>query len=851
MLRLIRFLTIRHLTEHRQRSLVTLFGVALGVAVLVAIRITNSSTLNSFRDTVVAISGKAVLQVAGDETGFDENLFTEVRNVRGIASAAPLIQSTAPIAGTGDVVLVVGVDIIADTSIREYELQGEKRLGDPLELLTDPDTILLSEKLARKYALNAGSTIKLVTPSGLRELKIKGILSLKGPARALGGNFALMDIAAAQIVFQKVGRLDKIDLTIQEGVPLESVQDQLTQAVDGGAKVERPGARNESVEKMLKSFQVNLTVLSMIALLVGMFLIYNTMSFAVIQRRKEIGILRSLGVFRRKIASLLLFEAMMFGLFGSTLGFFLGIALSRLTTKVVARTVNSLFLLVNLDSVAVTPGTLFLGLSVGLITALVSAALPISEAMRVTPRETLQTGTYEEKRTTNFPLFFAGGMVVLALAYALSKLDAIDGVPIFGYLSCFFLVLGASMLTPGVTVFFSRLFRPSVTRILGIEGRLSCENLVNSLGRTSIAIASLMTGFAMMISVAIMVNSFEKTVYHWVDQTISADLILNSAAKMAGAGSVRMPEELGEAIKEIEGVLDVDSLRLLNVNYQGETVLATVITLDVLARYGKLIYRSGEKKEIFRRVIDEGAITVSENFSVRFGTRVGDMITLDTPSGRVGFRVVGVGIDYSSDRGTILMDRATFKRYWNDYAVDTYGVFVRPDADPSAVSDAIAERFGEKHNLYILTNRAFKLEILDLIRQTFTITYGLELIAIVVAVMGIVNTLFASIMERTREIGILRSIGATKGQVRKVVMIEATLMGIIGSVLGILTGIALSFVLIFVINKQSFGWTLQVSYPYPMMIYSTLLIMLTSIVAGYFPARKASAVDLTEAVQYE
>lgn len=292
MLRLLRFLTIRHLTEHRQRTLVTLFGVALGVAVLVAIRMTNVSTLNSFRETIVAISGKAVLQIVGDETGFNENLLIQVRKTRGIASAAPLVQSTAPIAGTGDVVLIVGVDLVADSSIREYELQGEQGSGDLLELLTDPDTILLSEKLARKYALKVGSTTKLVTPSGVREFKVKGILSLKGPAKALGGNFALMDIAAAQIVFQKIGRLDRIDLTIQEGFPLESLQEQLTRDLNGGAKVQRPEVRNESVEKMLKSFQVNLTALSMIALLVGMFLIYNTMSFAVIQRRREIGILR-------------------------------------------------------------------------------------------------------------------------------------------------------------------------------------------------------------------------------------------------------------------------------------------------------------------------------------------------------------------------------------------------------------------------------------------------------------------------------------------------------------------------------------------------------------------------------
>lgn len=718
-------------------------------------------------------------------------------------------------------------------------------------MLTRPQSIVLSERFARRHGLQSGEALHLYTSQGTQELIVRGLLRPEGAAEALGGHFAIMDIAAAQVLFNRLGRLDRIDVVPRQDFPLEAVQETLQKRLGPGVQVRRPQARNQAVEKMLRSFHVNLTALSLIALIVGMFLIYNSTTISVVQRRRELGILRALGVPRRRLFRLIMGEALVTGLLGALAGIALGWLLARLALRLVSPAVSSLYVLENLNRVVLTWDTIVIGAGLGVGTALLSAAWPTLEALRISPMGAIQQhGVYSVQHASLWPITLIG-IGLLLTAYGLAQLPAVAGVSVFGYLACLALVLGVSCLIPLVLRALTRVGRHTLTRWLGVEGLLALDNLLYALRRSTVAIAALLTSFAMMISVTIMIQSFKKTVYTWVDQTISADLLVHQATPGGERSALTMPHRLRRELLTIAGVRDADSARGIDVEYAGDLVLLVAVDFEVYAQYGTFPFAAGDPRQGIQQVIQQQGVLVSENFSRRYGLGVGDRLALDTPAGRQAFTVAGVVIDYSSDRGTITMDRTTYTAHWGDEQVDAFGVFVSPGADLEQVAERIRQHFAGQYPLYVLTRGKFKERVLELVEQPFAVTYALEVIAILVALLGVTNALYASIIERTRELGVLRAVGATRQRVQRLILIEGGIMGVVGSGGGLVAGVFLSIILIFVINRQVFGWTLQMTIPVLFAGVTMLLLILATIAASVQPARRAARVHLTEAVQYE
>jgi putative ABC transport system permease protein len=853
MIPLFRFVSLPYLRQHRLRVLFPLVGIALGVAVFVAVRVTNISTLRAFERTVEAIAGRASLEIAGRGALLDETLLPVARRTPGVASVAPLILTDVLVQeAKGTALLVAGIDVVADRAVRDYTFrwtEGDQQ--DPFAMLTKPQSIVLNERFARRYGLNIGGAVHVYTSQGTQQLVVRGFLRPEGAAEALGGNFAVMDIAAAQVLFNKIGHLDRIDVVPREGFPLDVVQEALQQRLGPGVQVRRPQARNQAVEKMLRSFHVNLTALSLIALIVGMFLIYNSTTISVVQRRRELGILRSLGVPRQRIFRLIMSEALMIGMAGALGGIGLGVLLARVALRLVSPAVSTLYVLENINRVVLTWDTAVVGAGLGITTALLSAAWPTLEALRISPMAAMQhRGMYSIRQAQLWPSTLAG-VLLLLIAYGLSRLPAVAGVSVFGYLACLALVLGVSCLVPLVLRALTRVGRQTITHWLGVEGLLALDNLLYALRRGTVAIAALLTSFAMMISVAIMVKSFKRTVYTWVEQTFSADLLVHQATPGGERSVLTMPHALRQELLRLDGVRDADSARGIDLEYQGNPVLLVAVDFVVYAQYGTFPFVTGNPQQATRQVIEQQGVLVSENFSRRYQVSVGDRLTLDTPKGPQAFPVVGVVIDYSSDRGAITMERTTYTAYWGDEQVDAFGVFVTPGANLEQVAERIQRHFAGRYPLYVLTRGKFRDRVLELVEQPFAVTYALEVIAILVALLGVTNALYASILERTRELGVLRAIGATRQRVRRIMLIEGGIMGIIGALCGLVAGIFLSVILIFVINRQVFGWTLQMTVPIPFAGLTLLLLVVATVLASYQPARQAARVHLTEAVQYE
>jgi putative ABC transport system permease protein len=850
---LLRLVVVQYLRQHPLRTCLTILGVAFGVAIFVAIRVTNLSTIRAFAETVDAVSGRTQLQVVGGVTGLEQSLYPRVRSTPGLAAAVPVVTGYAVAEPwEEELLLVLGVDVFLDANVRDYQVKadpdGDREL---LRRLLDPATVFVSESFAQRHGLGMGSPVTLLTPRGRDRYVVGGLLAPAGPAMALGGNFIVMDLNAAQLAFHKVGTLDRIDLALQPGVAVEAMQEALQARLGPGVKVERPTFRNAAVEKMLRSFQVNLTALSMIALFVGMFLIYNTLSSAVVERRKDIAIMRAVGAGRGAIAGVFLVEGLVVGAVGTGLGIPLGVLLSRVTLHIVSQTLVSLFLVVAIQRLMVSTGIIISALGIGLGASLVSVAMPIRDAIRVQPVEGMALAQYQRRPQRSLLRLFGPWIAWLMVGYGLTWLKPMGDLPLFGYLAAFALLCGFSLFMPAAILGLTRILRPALFRFFRAEGQVAAENLQSGLSRSAVAAAALMTGVAMVVSVAMMISSFKRTVYTWVDQTVQADLIVSAADLSSGVSAVPLPASLAGELRTLEGVLEVDALRSRSIPYQDRQVTLNIADLDVFARHTEYPFLEGEHHAAFAEVISQDSVIVSENFRYRFGVRRGDRITLPTPEGPRPFRVAGVSIDYSSDQGTIVMHWGTFRKYWTEHVVDTIGVFVKPGVSRDAVAAEIKQRFGRSHRVFVFSNQAFKEEIYHLIDQSFVITYALEIIAIAVGIMGIVTALYTSVLERQRETSVLRALGAFRQQIRKIIMLESGLLGLLGVGVGTVCGVCLSVILVYIINRQSFGWTLRLTFPTWTVVVDLGLIFLSALAAGIWPAHQAARVRLTETLRME
>jgi putative ABC transport system permease protein len=561
--------------------------------------------------------------------------------------------------------------------------------------------------------------------------------------------------------------------------------------------------------------------------------------------------LRAVGAARGAIASVFLVEGLLLGAVGTLVGIPLGLLLSRLTLHIVSQTLVTLFLVVAIERLMITPNIVITSLAIGLGASLVSVVIPIREATRVQPVDGLALAQYQQRPRRSPTRLFAPWMAWLLVGYLLTWLKPVGDIPLFGYFSAFAVLCGFSLLMPAAILGLTSLLRPVMFALFRAEGEVAAENLQSALGRSAVAAASLMTGVAMVVSVAIMISSFKRTVYTWVDQTVQGDLIVSATDPSSGVAMVSLPESLARELTTIEGVLEVDALRSLSIPYQDRQVLLNVADIDVFARHTEYPFLEGDRQEVFAEVISQESIIVSENFRYRFGVQRGDRVTLPTPEGPRSFRVAGVSLDYSSDQGTIVMHWATFRKYWTEHAVDTIGVYLRPGVSREAVGAEIKQRFGRAHRLFLFSNQDFKAEIYRLIDQSFVITYALEIIAIAVGIMGIATALYTSVLERQRETSVLRALGAFRHQIRKIIMLESGLLGLLGVGVGTLCGACLSVILVYIINRQSFGWTLRLTFPTWTVGANLGLIFLTALAAGIWPARQAARVRLTETLRME
>ncbi len=855
---LLRHISTRHIKFQKAQTVLALAGICLGVAAIVSIGIVNKSVLRSFEDSITEATGRAALQITGAQSGFPESIAEKVRAVTGVEYAVPVIDTDGLLSkGKERSIMVLGVDVLVDSQIRSYSLSNESAdIPDPLLFLARPDSILITKAMAEREGIALDQKIQVETVLGTRTFRVRGFLNPEGPAKAMGGNLAVMDIYAAQMAFGKEGRIDRVDVSLLRGEELETVRQRILSALPKGYTVETPVGRTRQIEGMLSKFQTGLNLISIFAIVVGMYLIYNAVSISIVHRRKEIGILRALGATRGEIMRLFMGETLVISIIASTLGVGLGVLFAGSIVGTLGRIISQWYARTTVTGISVPwfyPAT---GIVCGIAASLVAAAFPVHAGSRISPISAIRSVPWSEEG------FFTGRRLKIAASFFLLLSAAVfciykfaEFLPLFRnktflFSSQIFLLLGISLLTPTLLKGFLSMFHRLPTTELGSVGMLAGLNLRKNITRNAVAVAAIFFGISVFVNSAGFVYSLKESVMTWLDAVVRADIIISAGhpSSSTNAQTVPMPVDMWRNIEKVPGVLSADPWRKVYMDYNGRRVLLSVADLARRGKYSHFMVVRGNDPEIRRRLPHQDNVVVSEPFAAQFGVRTGDVITLPTPSGPVRFGVIAVVVDYLYDGGTVYMDLNTYQRHWGDMLADQFSVRVKPGENIAAVRESIQKRLGTDRKLYVLPAREFKDEIRKVIDQTFMFNYALSAITMTIACFGIIITLLASVLERTREIGVLRSIGMLRRQVSGVVLIESVLMGVAGGVLGSGAGVVTGWI---TLEGANYSSLVQYCIPYVSIAWAMVMSVGLSALAGLYPARRAAKTNIVEALVYE
>ncbi len=863
-------------------------GITLGVAVVVAIDLANASASRAFDLSTATIAGKATHQITAEPLGLDESVYTRLVRSGLEVIAAPVISQyvSSPMLGDRPYQLL-GIDPFAEGPFRDYLGGGigtntnrppagslTTPVGDLTTFLTQPGAILLSADLADRYQIQPcpaqqlapdlpepGCHLELDFGGQFRSVFVAGLLQANPNTDRINrrglDSVLLADIATAQELTGKLGKLDRIDLILPEtnspgGVSessSSSLAAEIQQLLPKEARLQPVEARTGTVEQMTAAFRINLTALSMLALVVGMFLIYNTMTFSVVQRRPLFGTLRCLGVTRREIFGLVTSEALVVGLLGALLGSGLGILLGQGAVRMVTQTINDLFFVVSVQGVQILPASLIKGSLLGVVATLLTAGPPAWEAASVAPRAALSRSSLEVKARRAIFLAAVAGISLLVSGGLILLIPTRSLVVSFG--GTFAIVVGFALLVPVTTGFLMRRITPALGRIWGPLGRMAPRDVINSLSRTSIAVMALMVAVSVTIGVSLMVSSFRHTVIIWLSQSLQGDVYISAPSLNANQPGPSLNPNVIEKVRNWPGVVRADVLRAVQVDTpQGSVQVAATDNYSVAQ---ERIFLSADLAvdQMWAAMLD-GAVLVSEPYANRIGLpRHQGEVSLYTDQGLQTFPVIGIYYDYASTQGTVLMALPVYRSNWNDSELTAIALRLAPGYDPDQVANGLQSALSPIQKLLVRPNQALRQEVLVVFDRTFAITGALQLLATIVAFIGVLSALLSLELERQRELGILRAVGLTIRQLWGLIMLETGLMGSVAGLLSMPTGYGLALILVYIINRRSFGWTLQMQINWEPFLQALAVAIIAALLAGIYPARRMGSMIISEAIRSE
>lgn len=828
-----------------------ILGVAIGVAMMVSIDLANGSAQRAFALSTNAVTGRTTHRITSAiPNSLDEDVYRLVRQEIGYAPSAPVVEGYVLSPDLGSQPLrLVGIDPFAEPPFRSYFGTGFAGGQDSLTaLLTQPNGIIITADTAQQYGVDLGAAITLDISGTPQQAPVVGILQPadETTANALNG-IIFTDIASAQEMLGLVGKLSHIDLIAADTAALTTIETVLP----AGVQIETAASQQNAIQQMTAAFELNLSALSLLALVVGMFLIYNTVTFSVVQRRRMFGILRCVGVTGGQLFALIIGESIVLSLIGGLLGLGLGVLLGRGTVRLITQTINDFYFVVNVQDVSIPPFTLIKGVLIGIGAAIAASFVPAWEAARTTPTSTLQRSTLESRVQRVIPWLWAAWGVLTVVGIFLLWIRANLVITFAGLFS---VLIGATLLTPALTAGLMRLITPVSKRLAGVLGRMAPRDIVRSLSRTSVAIAALMTAVSVVVGVSIMIGSFRQTVVQWLDQTLQADVYISPPTITANRVTGKLAPEVVDEIRAWPGVAEVVTSNSTDIIVQDLDRMVHLVAVDGDVSRGQRPYawKRNPAADPWAQLAAGEGIVISEALLLKENLSLPpDPLTLETAVGPRTFPVLAVFYDYSSDQGAIFIDNDLYSDLWQDETIGSMGLFVEDGENPAELVAALQTRFLGRNDLLIQSNQALREGSLEIFDRTFAITAALRLLAIIVAFIGVLSALMSLQLERTREWGVLRATGMTVRQLWALTLIETGLMGGTAGLIAMPVGYVLAWILIYVINVRSFGWTLQMQLDSAYFLHAFAVAIVAALLAGIYPALRLGQMVIATAVRSE
>jgi len=852
-------LALRQLRRHPWQLGLTVVGIALGVAVAVSIDLANGSARRAFSLTTEAVSGRATHQVLSGPSGLTDEVYRRLRMEVGVRRAAPVVAGDVSAAGRpGRTFHLLGIDPFVDGDFRPYlgggesagdrgQTRGRDALARAAELVTRPGAALIAGPTAAELGLAPGARLEVEAAGTRRTLTIVGLLDPADPAsaRALEG-LLVTDIATAQEVFGAAGRLTRIDLLVDDEPAAGDLLTRVVEALPPDADLVAAGTRAGATASMIRAFQWNLTALSLLALVVGMFLIYQTMTFSVVQRRPLIGALRALGVTRGEVFALVMGEAVVIGVVGTLAGLLLGVVMAQGLLRLVTRTINDLYFVLAVRDVALDPLTLAKGVLLGLGATALAAVAPALEATGAPPRVAMSRASLETRARRAARAVTGLGLALLAAGAGLLALPA--GGIVGGFGGLFVLMVGCALVTPAAAILLLRPLHRLAGAAFGMLGRLATRGIVAALSRTSVALAALMIAVSAAIGVGVMIASFREAVTRWLEGTLRADVYVSAPSLVGGRPGATLDPGLAARLGATPGVARASTSRVALAQSPLGPVQVVAIDVDP-RRPPRWRFREGGGEAVWTATAN--TVIVSEPFATRHGLGLGDAVRLRTDRGEHDFPVAGVFYDYGSSAGVVVMSRATYDRAWADRGITSLALEAAPGVEVAALVAAVRERAAGGPDVVVRSNQALREASLEIFDRTFAITGVLRTLTLVVAFVGMLAALMALQLERTREVGVLRALGLTPRQVWGLLTAQTGIMGLLAGVLAVPGGLLLAGVLVLVVNRRSFGWTMPIDASPEILAQGVALSVLAAVLAGVYPAWRMATAPPAEGLRDE
>jgi putative ABC transport system permease protein len=829
--------SLRNMRKHLGRALTVLFGIALGAAVFTSVRLSINASMDSFVRSMDLISGRADRVLIRPGGRVPEELVAFLLKHPSIESVSPLLTTYVRPAQEGAApFLLIGFDPILDRSMRNWEIvQAGRAAADSwLDLIKNPYTLVIGRPLAAKYQCRPGDLLSIEHAYQKANFTIAGTLDREGLALVEGGQVAITDIATFQEFTGLHGMVDRIDIRFKQRAAAVGLAD-IAQLLPEDVVIGLPSTAKESGQAMIKAYQLNLSILSFASLFVGMFLVYSLVALNAASRRHELAVLRSSGASPNLIFLLFLAEGALFGMTGWIIAIPISTFLVKYLLGGVSQTISTLFVRVQVDQLSLSWWEFALSFAITVLISVLAALQPAREAMQVSPKEALEISDHGIQIRKSPRRLALAGLICIILVYPLSRLPGVFDIPVPGYLAILLLFVGFSLLAPWFLTHLGNFLSPLIRRLAGLPAYLAGRYVRDSGTRTAVSVGALITAVALFASLVIMIHSFRRTVEIWTHQTVSGDLFFTT--KLNEINQFRHPvsPEVAAWFLSLEEDVEVVPNRRFFLSYGKYPYEFEVLDLDVFFKYADFFWFKGQPEIIKTRLINGDGVIISEVFSNRTGLNIGDTFQARIEASLVKLPVLGIVRDYRTQGGVAFYSIQQFKDRYHDPRWGGARIFFRDRNQDlsravSGLQSKIIDRWSD--TLEMVSGLDLRNGILKVFDETFAVTTVLLLIALVIAALGITTTLTVLVLERSRQLNTLFAVGASFGQIRTMIFWEAAFLVVAGETAGICCGFLLSYLLVYVINQQSFGWTFLYSVDWQALAMSLPLIILTALAAA-------------------